>query len=61
MTPEALADGLFSILSDEKILAEMRSAVIKKSQEFDWDSIAQGYDRIIMETNQNKKGNFYKS
>ena len=61
VTPEALSDGLFSILSDEKILAEMRSAVIKKSQEFDWDSIAQGYDRIIMEINQNKKDNFHKS
>ncbi|MBH15668.1 MAG: hypothetical protein CME30_00090 [Gemmatimonadetes bacterium] len=48
VTPEALADGLFSILSNEKKLEKMRDSVVKKAEEFDWNLIARDYERIML-------------
>jgi len=48
ITPEALANGLYSVLSDKKILQKMRLAVIENAKRFDWDLIAEDYEQILI-------------
>ena len=48
ITPEALADGLFSVISDKDALRKMRLAVIEKAKRFDWDLIARDYEQILI-------------